>query len=197
VIKKVLSLITVLLIFGLCFFLFDKFGGFKIITERETTDISVLIKKSFPISEVSIYQLEFQEILDDKKIKDLNIPFVGKVAEWNYKSMLLILQGTLKMGFDGQELKVSENNGKIVITVPKIRVLTSNFNSKVYSQKGKYSGEETINLTNAKKDEIIAKYENDEEYMKSAQESAKMFLNSIYQSISTTKNYDIEYEFTN
>lgn|GEM_PF-2570059 len=168
------------------------------IVKEETISITLQIERAFPISEIMTYQVNYSEVIHDQQTASFEL-FDIKLLEWLDKKALVILRGVLKFGFDGSEVTIAEYGDRLVITVPRVKVLAGGVNDEVevYDQQGNYTFEESMMLANQTKDEIVRAFEEDEEILRAAQMNAETILRSIIQGIPGTEKYTLEFVVAN
>lgn len=97
----------------------------------ETTDISMTVEKTLPVSEMNGLVISMEKIIDSE---DSGIPLLTK------KKMLIEASWKIKLGINAKNIKVStnEHSKTITVTLPKIQVNSMEQAStpKIYDQSG-------------------------------------------------------------
>ena len=161
------------------------------IVKEETVSISIRVQEAFPISEIMTYQVNYSEVVSDQQTSSFEI-FDVKLLEWIDKKTLVIIRGELKFGFNGKDVSIEEDGNRLIITVPRVRVLASGISDEVdvYDQQGNYSITESIELTNQAKEQIAQSFEEDEQIVSAAQQNAEIIIRSIIKSIPGSEDYE-------
>ncbi|MDR0454184.1 MAG: DUF4230 domain-containing protein [Deferribacteraceae bacterium] len=115
---KILILLLIL-IFGIGIGIFGA-KKFKILSEDTNININSTVKEILPISEYATLVYHYSDVIthsDIYKIFGKEIPFTGKKA-------IYTIDGTIKLGIDGNDIKVKTSGSGIIVRMPEIKILS-------------------------------------------------------------------------
>ena len=181
--QLVMILIFLILGIGVGLFIGKKLKGFS---KQAETDVTSTIKQILPTSEYASLVYHYSDVVmhaDSAKILNIHLPFTGRKAIYS-------IDGTIKMGFNGKEIKITGSYDVIVVNMPKIGILSHEMHHdsfKLYDETtglfNKYDLQTANDLLKVQKQEVEAKVSADEGLLTQAQSSAegqfKSFLENL------------------
>jgi hypothetical protein len=188
--KKVLIILILLVIivsagFGL-------FLGNKLklnISERNTNiNITSTVKEILPIGEYASLVYHYSSVItnsDVKKLFNFNIPLSEKKA-------IYTIDGTIKLGFNCENITITNQYNNIIINMPKIIILSHEIYPEtfsLYDEKtslfNRYSLKDANDIQMAHKNEIEEKVKENQGLFTQARQSSesqlKLFLESVHE----------------
>jgi hypothetical protein len=181
-----LVILIVLLLGILVGIIFNNKFNLKFTKKNTNININSTVKEILPIAEYLSLVYHYSDVIthsDINKIFDINIPLTEKKA-------IYTIEGTIKLGFNGKNIKTSISYNNVIVQMPKIEILSHEVypeTFKLYDEKtslfNKYSLKDAndIQMIHRKEREIKIN-ENTGLYTQareSAEQQFKIFLENI------------------
>jgi hypothetical protein len=169
----ILIIVIVLFLILLGFIIWTAAKKPLIIKQLIETNISTVVKEILPVSEYVCMVYNYQSV-NQRSYNPGN---------WlNARNILIVLDGTIKLGFNCDEISVRENRNQLIITMPQIEILAhEQYPERARSYELAGGGilprsirpQEILDLLGDSKLEQEKKVEENIELLKQAQESAE------------------------
>ncbi|MDR3019903.1 MAG: DUF4230 domain-containing protein [Treponema sp.] len=173
ILLTILIIVIVLFLILLGFVIWTAAKKPLIIKQLIETNISTVVKEILPASEYVCMVYNYQSV-NQRSYNPGN---------WlNARNILIVLDGTIKLGFNCDEISVRENRGQLIVTMPQIEILAHEQypeRAKSYELAGggilprSIRPQEILDLLGDSKLEQEKKVEENIELLKQAQESAE------------------------
>jgi len=126
--KYVVMVIVIVLCIGAGFFAGNKFKwGF--LSHNAEMDIRSAVKQVLPTSEYASLVYHYSSVITHNDVKTL----FDHVIPLTEKKLLYIIDGTIKLGFDGKDIKVDKGYNQIIIRMPQIKILSHEIYPETFS----------------------------------------------------------------
>jgi hypothetical protein len=192
--------ILIVLVLGIAagIFLTKKIGFFS---KKTNINITSTVKEILPISEYASLVYQYSDVVthsDVNKLFNINIPFTEKKA-------IYTVEGTIKLGFNGKNIKIGNSYNKIIVYMPKIEILSHEIypeTFKLYDERSgifnRYGLKDANAIQITQKNEQVAKVYKNPGLFTQARESAQEQFNALLGNIPDIKDkYKIVFEWEN
>ncbi|MDR0846080.1 MAG: DUF4230 domain-containing protein [Lactobacillales bacterium] len=180
--------------------------GANVIMNGQHTSSSAAVEPKLIVEEFEISSLEYQYQLVVTKTEQEQRHFLFITLDSSFKGYAYQLDGTMKLGVNGKDIKVKKtgiSDKKITITIPKAQILSNEpmwgnsgkplFDIHVNTKEG-FSATQGLTELNKVKGELEKKVVEDNILLPQAQESAKKQLKSLLEAIPEIKeNYELKF----
>ncbi|MDR0316798.1 MAG: DUF4230 domain-containing protein [Treponema sp.] len=172
----------------------------KFLSKETHINITSTIKEILPVSEFACLVYHYRDVVkhkDKEKILSwLTAPFTGKKA-------IYTIDGTVKLGFNGKEIKIKTSYNNIVVYMPKITILSHEMHPETFElydeQTGlfsKYTLKDANDIELERKNEIESKITKNIDLFRQARESANQQFASLLENLPGIKGmYSIVFEW--
>jgi len=195
-----LILIVMVLCIGVGFFLSKK-TGVSLFPRSTKIDIRSTVKEILPIAEFSTLVYHYAAVMehsDERKFfnTDVSVPLTGKKG-------LYTVEGAIKLGFNGKDIKIDTQYHNIIIYMPKISIMSHDFYDdtyRLYDEKtslfNRFSGTEHNDLRIKVKADQEEKVLNNPGLFVEAKKPAEQLFRSLLGNLPGIKNkYEIVFEW--
>jgi hypothetical protein len=118
----------IILVFGIVFGVFVS-NKLKFTGKSTSLNITSTVKEILPAAEYASLVYHYQDVIahsDINKIFNLNIPLTEKKA-------IYTIDGTIKLGFNGNNIKINNSYNNLIIKMPKIEILSHEIYPETFS----------------------------------------------------------------
>jgi hypothetical protein len=190
--------LLIVIILGMSFCLLKTARANK---NKEKKEIHISVKEILPISEYACLVYRYSAV---NKHSD-SIPFIKWNMPFTEKKLIFSIDGAVKLGIDGKDIKVESFMEKIIIYMPSIKILSHEVYPEtvmVYDEKNNifnhYTAKEHFAIELTHKNTIEEKLLTDESILVQARESAQMQFDSLLRNLPGIKNvYSVIFEWDN
>jgi len=165
--KYVVIIIVIVLCIGAGFFAGNKFKrGF--FSDDANIDIRSTVKQVLPAAEYASLVYHYSSVITHNDVKTL----FDHAIPLTEKKLIYVIDGTIKLGFDGKDIKVDKGYNQIIIRMPRIKILSHEVYPETFSLYDEKAG--LFNRYNAEDfNSIQMNHKNDQE--KKVNENAGLF----------------------
>jgi hypothetical protein len=171
----------------------------KFFNKEKNINITSTVKKILPISEYASLVYQYSDVVthsDVNKLFKINIPFTEKKA-------IYTVEGTIKLGFNGKNIKIDNSYNKIIVHMPKIEILSHEIypeTFKLYDERSgifnRYSLKDANTIQIVQKNEQVAKINKNPGLFTQARESVQEQFNVLLRNFPGIKDkYKIVFEW--
>jgi hypothetical protein len=126
--KYVVTIIVIILCTGAGFFVGNKFKwGF--LANNAEIDIRSTVRQVLPASEYASLVYHYSSVITHNDVKTL----FDHAIPLTEKKLIYIIDGTIKLGFDGKDIKVDKRYNQIIIRMPQIKILSHEVYPETFS----------------------------------------------------------------
>lgn len=195
-------LMLILLIVGIVFGLLirSKFVS-RLFNKKTSTNINLSVKEILPVSEYASLVYHYSSVITHKDIikflhTEISIPFSEKKA-------IYTIDGTMKLGFNGKNIKVTNAYSNVIIHMPKIEVLSYELYPETFSLYdehtslfNRYSLKDANEIQLTHRNEMMKKITEDHGLFTQARESAEHQFRIFLENLPEIKHkYNIVFEW--
>jgi len=196
----IVTLVVIVLCIGFGFLIGRKIQ-FGLSSKKTGIDIRSTVKEILPIAEFSSLVYHYSAVITHSDVAkffktDVSIPFTGKKA-------IYTVDGTIKLGFDGRKIKVDNRYSNIIVTMPRIGILSHEVHPETFSlYDERTSLFNRYTLKDANSIQVVHKTEQEEKVngdlglFVQARQSAERVFRSLLENIPDVKGkYEIVFEW--
>lgn len=195
--QLVMILVFLVLGTGVGIFLSKKF---KFFNKQTKVDVTSTVKQILPASEYVSLVYHYSDVVmhsDSAKFLNIHLPFTGRKAIYS-------IDGTIKLGFNGKEIRINCSYDVIVVYMPKITILSHEMHHdsfKLYDETtglfNKYDLQTANDLLRTQKEEIAKKVAADDGLLTQAQSSAEQQFKAFLENMPGIRGkYSLAFKWT-
>ena len=133
--KYVVMTIVIALCIGAGFFAGNKFkAGF--LSDDAEIDIRSTVKQVLPASEYASLVYHYSSVITHSDVKTL----FDHAIPLTEKKLIYVIDGTIKLGFDGKDIQVDKGYNQIILRMPPIKILSHEIYPETFSLYDEKSG---------------------------------------------------------
>lgn len=171
----------------------------NILKQENKIDITYTVKEILPIAEYASLVYHYSTVITESDVRRLfgiSIPLTDRRA-------IYTIDGTIKLGFSGRDITITNQNNIIIVHMPKIKILSHEIYPETFSLYdertslfNRYSLQDANNLQMEHKREFERKVNENEGLFFQAQQSAEQQFRFFLENIPEVKEkYRIVFEW--
>ena len=188
-------LVVIILFVGIGFgFFIGRKSIFGSASRKVGVDIRSTVVAVLPIAEFSSLAYHYSEVVPHSDVgRIFNIPIPGTGVK-----ALYIIDGKIKLGFDGREVKIGNQGNDITVYI-KIKVLSHEMHYRTYDEHtglfAKYAPQDRENVLRKYRTEKEDEVNNDDELLTQARLSAEQMFGSLMKNVPELKGATIRFKW--